>query len=162
MRRGSALNPLDLIDTARRLTWREKGKPRQTDLRRALSTAYYAGFHALAKSCADSLVGASKTQRSEPAWRQTYRALEHGFSKNACKDGAIISRFPAEIQDFASCFVALQEKRHAADYDPSSRYAKSEVDNDISAMNDAIRRFQDAPMRDRRAFSAHVLLKKRP
>ncbi|MCY4185677.1 MAG: hypothetical protein OXC82_09925 [Rhodobacteraceae bacterium] len=37
------MQPLDLISTARRLV----GKPRQADLKRALSTAYYALFHAL-------------------------------------------------------------------------------------------------------------------
>ena len=49
-----------LVGTARRLaTSGAKGKPRQSDLRRAISTAYYALFHALAKDGADLFVGAA-------------------------------------------------------------------------------------------------------
>lgn len=107
------------------------------------------------------LVGGSSAARSKHAWRQTYRALEHGFAKSACKDGKI-SLFPKAIEDFANNFVALQEKRHLADYDPSITLAKSEVVADIATAKDAILSFLKEPTKDRRAFAAHVLFKKRP
>ena len=155
------MKPLDLIESANILVKSCKGKPSQVSLRRATSSAYYAMFHCLSRNCADLLVGATKAARSKHAWRQAYRALEHGFAKNACKDVTIISKFPKAIEDFANNFVAMQEKRHGADYDPSVRLAKSEVMADIKLAREAIVEFQNAPAKDRRAFAAHVLFKKR-
>jgi hypothetical protein len=50
-----------------------------------VSTAYYAVFHALARICADRLIGSSTTASEGAAWGQVYRALEHGFARNACE-----------------------------------------------------------------------------
>ena len=44
-----------MIVTARKLASASLKKPRQADLRRAISTAYYALFHAMAKDAADML-----------------------------------------------------------------------------------------------------------
>jgi len=155
------MQPLDLIASANILVASCKGKPSQVSLRRATSSAYYAMFHCLARSCADLLVGGMNATRSKHAWRQTYRALEHGFTKSACKDG-LITKFPKAIEDFANTFVTMQEKRHAADYDPAVRLTKSEVVADIKTTEQAIKEFQKVPAKDRRAFAAHVLFKKRP
>lgn len=155
------MKPLDLIESANILVKSCRGKPSQISLRRATSSAYYAVFHCLARNCADLLVGGTNAVRSKHAWRQTYRALEHGFAKSACKDG-LISKFPKAIEDFANSFVMLQEKRHLADYDPTIRLAKSEVMADIATAKEAIIAFQNEPAKDRRAFAAHVLFKKRP
>ncbi|MYC32883.1 MAG: hypothetical protein F4X64_06865 [Chloroflexi bacterium] len=65
----------DLLDVARRLA---EGNPSQTDLRRAISSVYYALFHAIAQSNADTLVGDAPLVRDPDAWRQAYRALDHG------------------------------------------------------------------------------------
>ena len=70
----------DFIETARHLT-SSTGRPRQTDLRRAVSTTYYALFHCLAACYADTIVGGPGAKRSKPAWRQAYRALNHGSAK---------------------------------------------------------------------------------
>jgi uncharacterized protein (UPF0332 family) len=139
------VKPLDLIASADILLKSCKGKPSQVSLRRATSSAYYAMFHCLARNCADSLVGGTNSGRSKHAWRQTYRALEHGFAKSACKDG-LTSRFPKAIEDFANNFVIMQEKRHLADYDPSIRLTKSEVAADIRAATEAISGFQKEAM----------------
>jgi hypothetical protein len=149
----------DLLKTARKLV-PDRGKPRQSDLRRATSTTYYALFHALARCCADCLIGTSPARRSNKAWRQAYRALDHGFAKNACKNGKIRD-FPNDIQDFADQFVAMQAKRHDADYDPDMRITKSVVLNDVNTTANAIARFENTPVLDRIAFAALVLLKER-
>ncbi len=73
----------DLIATARRLAKASARKPRQADLKRAISTAYYALFHAIARDAADLLVGTGK-DRPDKAWKQVYRALDHGPAKTAC------------------------------------------------------------------------------
>jgi len=154
------VQPRDLLLTAKKLVPNGIGQPRQTDLRRALSTAYYAAFHCLARSCADYMVGTNSKTRSKHAWQQVYRSLEHGFSKNACNDGAI-SQFPKEIEDFANTFVEMQEKRHKADYDPYKRLTRSSVLTDISKVEAAIGDFKKAPIKDKRAFCTFVLFKRR-
>jgi hypothetical protein len=128
---------------------------------RAISTTYYAMFHTLARSCADLFIGGTSATRSKPAWHQVYRALEHGFAKNACKNTDKMSRFPQEIQDFANMFVSMQAKRHKVDYDPFEKAYKSAVRVDIDLVENVISEYQEAPLKDRRAFAAFVLLKSR-
>ena len=152
----------DLIATAKELVVSGRGRPRNSNLRRAVSTAYYALFHCLAADCADLLVGGRGANRSDSAWRQTYRALEHGTARSQCEKREI-DRFPSGIQDFANIFVRAQPRRHAADYDPRPhrRLKKSEVEQDIRAAEYAIRRLRQSPVRDRRAFAIYVLLRYR-
>ena len=117
--------------------------------------------HCLARLCADGFVGGTNADRSKPAWRQTYRALDHGTAKNACRDRILLDRFPPEIQDFAYTFVDMQERRHAADYDPFAQFVKSEVKADIEVISQVIDGLSNVSARDKRAFAAHVLFKKR-
>ncbi len=154
--------PLDYIKTARRLLGRAQSRrPRQSDLKRALSTAYYAMFHALCRTCADCLIGGTGSARSEEAWRQAYRSVEHGFSKKQCKNQQVVAKFPKEIEDFASQFKTLQEKRHAADYDPVSRFTRLDVETWINTAELSIRALNRAPLPDRRAFAAWTTMKSR-
>ena len=152
--------PRNLILSARKLVGKgTQGPPRQSDLKRAMSTAYYAMFHALCRNCADSLIGKTKAARSQSAWRQAYRALDHGFAKDQCRKKSIMDRFPAGIQDFASQFVELQERRHEADYDPFSKLTRHDVLTAIDAANAAIRRLQASPNTDRTAFAVWTVMK---
>ena len=143
---------MDLVEAG------DRGRPRQANLRRAVSTAYYAMFHCLAVCCADLLVGGVGAERSEPAWRQAYRALEHGAARQRCNRTAIIQKFPVEIREFADRFAGMQQKRHRADYGPEARYDKDDVLQDITDVAEAIARFQRVPVKDRRAFAVYLLL----
>ena len=128
-----------------------------------MSTAYYALFHCLARCCADTLVGKTRTHRREPAWRQAYRALEHGRARAQCSRPAIRG-FPPGIERFAEVFVDMQGKRHRADYEPrplEGRWKKSDVADHIAAAAETIAGFEAAPLPDRRAFAVFVLLKSR-
>jgi hypothetical protein len=118
-------------------------------------------FHTLARCCADLFIGGTGSSRSKEAWRQVYRALDHGFAKSACTNKRILSKFPKEIQDFADVFVKMQIKRHDADYNPDGTVFKSAVLTDISTVEAAIDGFSQAPLKDRRAFAAFVMLKQR-
>ena len=152
------MTPSNLIATAFALADTGRpGRPRQTDLRRAVSTAYYALFHCLAASCADLLVGGSGADRSEPAWEQTYRALEHGIARRRC-EAATIREFPPGIRHLANVFLDLQRKRHQADYASAGNFPKHIVLHDISNVADAIAGFQQVPAKDRRAFAVYLLL----
>ena len=153
------MTPRNFLATAEDLAGSDRrGRPRQTNLRRAVSTTYYALFNCLAACCANMLVGGPGSDRSRPAWRQTYRALQHGMARRRCQQRAIVSRFPAAIQDFAQWFSEMQAKRHAADYDPYAAFSKSDVLQDIAAAAAIIDLFNATPARDRRAFAVYVLL----
>lgn len=153
------MKPLNFIATARDLVHaNSKGRTRETNIRRAVSTTYYALFHCLATSNANMLVGGPGASRSQPAWRQAYRALQHGTARQRCEHQGIIIKFPDEIQDFAERFADMQKKRHEADYDPDATFFKTDVIQDITDAEDVIRCFNSVPARDRRAFSVYVLL----
>lgn len=149
----------ELIVTARKLAKANPMKPRQADLKRAVSTANYALFHTLAHTCADRLIGTG-LRRDNPAWRQVYRSLEHGFARSACERSQKLG-FPDEIVRFGNAFVRLQKERHDADYDPAARFTKPEVALLIAQAEQAIRSLNQASNQDKTAFAALVLLKQR-
>lgn len=107
------------------------------------------------------MIGGENATKSKKAWQQTYRALAHLSANDACRNQKMISKFPKPIEDFANTFVTMQAKRHSADYDPHSKFTKSEVINDITTVVNAIRNFESADTKDRRAFCAFVLFKMR-
>lgn len=152
----------ELLAQAQRLGKATKRRPRQVDLKRAVSAAYYAQFHWLAKLCADTVAGTGAS-RSERAWQQTYRALAHGRAKDACKKARNVNPpFPPGIVEFAELFVSMQENRHAADYDPLSAFRRAEVETMIKSVDRAINGMKVPPRADLRAFVAWVLLETRP
>ena len=59
------MTPEDLIAQAGRLANASPKRPRDVDLRRAVSSAYYALFHEMARTGADLLVGTVGAHRSE-------------------------------------------------------------------------------------------------
>ena len=150
----------DLIALAKRLAKASPSKPRQVDLKRAVSTAYYALFHAMAKNVADTMVGAVRGRRSEKAWAHAYRGLQHGDAKAACEAVRKLN-FPQGIKDCADVFVELQAARHAADYDPLHRLTRVEALLAVRQAEDAVMKLKSADAKDRRAFAVQVLVKRR-
>ncbi len=118
-------------------------------------------FHCLARDSADLLIGGTNSDRSQPAWKQAYRALEHGYAKQQCRNKGVLRKFPKKIEDFGNTFVTLQEKRHSADYDPVTKLNKSAVSADIDLAEQAITQYRTEKTSDRRAFCAWVLLRVR-
>lgn len=156
------MTPSDLIKTADKLLSASAGRrPLQSDLKRAISTAYYAMFHALCKNSADCLVGTAGANRSERAWRQMYRSIDHGFARAQCKNKQVIKRFPDDIRTFASDFVDLQQKRTGADYDPASEFKIEDAQTWLETATVDISRLENAPVKDRRAFAVWVAVKDR-
>lgn len=150
----------DLLSLADRLAKASPKKPRQADLRRSISTAYYALFHALAKSGADLLVGTTKAYRSEKAWQQMYRAIDHGRARTASEAARNLG-FPQALKDCADAFVELQKARHDADYDPLYRPARHDAQLAVVRARDAIAKLRSAPVKHRRAFAVQLLMQKR-
>ena len=157
------MNPehlLDIADDLARGSGR-RGRPRQAQLARAVSTAYYALFHALANCCADTLAGASPASRNRRAWRQTYTSLEHRLARNRCENRDVIRRFPEDIQVFAASFAFLQRQREVADYEPNAVHSRYHVASLVYKARQAVRLLESADARDRRDFALYVLLKLR-
>lgn len=129
-------NPDHLLEQADRLTLAPAaGPPRQVDLRRAISAAYYALFHSIVCEVADEIVG--KKHRTTPRYELVYRAADRSSLKRVCEElqkstlspkygrYAPPGGFGADLMAVAAAVIELQEKRHAADYDPLLRVRTS-------------------------------------
>lgn len=164
----AVLNPAHLLEQAERLVVPPPaGPPRQVDVRRAISAAYYAVFHFILTEAADDLAG--KTKKGSPRYALVYRSVDHSKLKDLCLEmkkpilPAKYQRyspargFGSNIQAFASALVELQEKRHAADYDPAIRVKTSDAKLAIGTARSAIRRFGMASRARRKAFLSLLL-----
>ncbi|MFS8039097.1 hypothetical protein ACI7BZ_19420 [Xanthobacter sp. AM11] len=161
------IKPDHLIELARTVASASPSRrPRQTNLRRAISDAYYAVFHHLARIVADELIGSS--YRTSKAYVLAYRSLDHGLARTVCQDLAKAtppakynsylpsSGFCSEITEFCTAFVDLQERRHSADYDPSERFSIADVEMLVNTATSAITKLNAASPQERRLF-VHII-----
>jgi hypothetical protein len=155
------LNPRHFFDQADRLITPVRGAPRQVDLRRAISNAYYGLFHAASIAAADEFVG--KTKQSEAIYALVYRSIQHRTLRQLCED---IGRptIPSKYQPYlpprglshglavlARTVVDLQAKRHAADYDPMLRLSVVDAQMAVRTAKLALTLFEMV-RRSRRVF----------
>lgn len=124
----------DLLEQAAHLASRERKRPKQASLRRAISTAYYSLFHLLAEE-------GTKAVRPAAVRGHVRRLYEHGNMTAVCKTWALgtIANLPAqtaalvtppiapEMRAVAAAFVDLQMARHRADYDLSQPFTRVEA-----------------------------------
>ncbi len=102
------MNWLHLLEAARLLAGSTYapvpiGRPRQAMLKRAVSNAYYAMFHALCHSNANTIVGTSPAPTYTQEWSRTYRALEHRFASDRMNRHS--TGRPPAVQNFATVFT---------------------------------------------------------
>jgi len=148
----------DLLDIAKHLALLDERKPRQTSLRRAISSAYYALFHALAALCADELVGHSKPW---DLYTPIYRTLDHGRAKDVMK--RLLTASSGDIAIIGQTFILLQERRHTADYDPSPlRMGRSETLDLIDQARRAVSRLAGLGKSDRLLVAIQLIARIRP
>jgi hypothetical protein len=132
---------------------------RSVYLRRSVSDAYYALFHALAELCADSLIGVTK--HTSEAWRRVYRGLDHGPAKSELNQREMRQLHP-NVDRIAAAFLQLQEARHKADYDPASDLRRrSDAEAFVAIAETAISDLDALPLDIRQEFAARLLFKKR-
>src|SRR5438105_2170909 len=99
--------------------------PKQVDLRRAVSAAYYALFHLLTTEAAQNCKHPSQRNRFA-------RMFDHGRMKTCSSkvSSRPLPTDPAEIliatdlKLVADAFVTLQQARHTADYDNSRVWSR--------------------------------------
>jgi uncharacterized protein (UPF0332 family) len=140
----------DLLAQARSLATSDPKKPKQANLRRAVSSAYYALFHFLSEEAAKNFVGAGPQVRMRRDLAR--RAVAHTRLKDVCQEFLkptprdLLKPYwaPAGIRgnnDIATVcqnLISLQEFRHVADYDFSVSVSRSQAldacDNATEAM----------------------------
>ncbi len=128
----------DLLTLARELVDRNPAAPVEADLRRGVSTAYYALFHLLVHEATSRLVAIANLRP------RVARAFAHRTMRSVCVEYAALRPNPAGnllsaagqlvptgIRDIASEFVALQDARHQADYDTATVIIQRIADLDV-------------------------------
>ena len=153
-------NPLvyDLIEVAEALA-AEVGRAnlRKAAMRRAVSSAYYAVFHALCFVCASELVGWSRTAMLEPV----YRMLDHGMAKRRLS-GKEAAGMAGAILEIGTRFADLQEARHAADYcPPAMSVRRDETLSQIAAARRIIALIEALQPEDRKRLAILLITKAR-
>ena len=153
----------DLIEAAELLLSGPSGRPKQAMLKRSISTAYYALFHALAYNNVDALLGWSlQSARYWETISPVYRLIEHGPAKNAL---ARITRDHPQAELFirvGSAFAELQKQRMVADYDPKPVFTLPAARELIVVAREAIADVRSLQRDDRRFLASQLIAKPRP
>lgn len=143
----------DLLEQARSLASADPHRPKQANVRRAVSAAYYALFHEVAeRAVASVLSGAEATGRIGARMRRT---VQHSTALRAAKWFTGGGPMPAAIQRMRSAlavdrdlvhvcqvFAELQEERHRADYELASPFSRAEANRRILDAESAISRLR--------------------
>lgn len=136
----------ELLELAERLIGTSAPPRSSADVRRAVSTAYYALFHLLVREAVDLL----SADVSEELRRQVRRTLEHTRMAAVCRafcgkgtppkllsDLLKPTPAPAGLRTVAASFVDLQDKRHAADYDTGPPMTALEAEGSVRQAREA-------------------------
>lgn len=143
------IRPHDLLDHAKDLVTRGASAhpaPSETDARRAVSAAYYALFHLLAAEGASNSVPPGVAGLRE----RVSRAFDHGQMRRVCDLFArgswgsapavrplVTLPLSPDLVQVAEAFVALQDARHASDYDLGSTLAQRDAMRLVVLASDA-------------------------
>ena len=119
----------ELLEQANHLANREPKRPRQADLRRAVSTAYYSLFHLR--------VSSAISQWKSPQQRAQ---IARGFEHSAMKEDSKTQVDPADdhLKIVDKAFAELQQHRHAADYSYVKKWSRTEVQSHVGTSADAL------------------------
>ena len=139
----------DLLSQAQFLAERNPASPVQADLRRAVSTAYYALFHLLIADSTERIAPPTPTVLAA----KIGRAFAHSEMKQVCKTIAgtgslpglsevLPNGFSLNLKFVAATFVELQTNRHAADYDLAVAYKYADVLDLVASARSAFSRWQ--------------------
>ncbi len=134
-------------------------QPAPAAIRRAISDAYYAAFHALAASNADALIGAVQDPLTSDAWVRIYRGLNHRQARTQLQQNR--ASFSASVQVFADLFRDLQNERHNADYNPRANFTAQTAATWLNNANAAIANFLQASRSERAAVAILTLVRTR-
>jgi uncharacterized protein (UPF0332 family) len=129
----------DLLSLSDDLVASGAGRPRQANLRRAISSAYYAAFYVFCERAVGSVLTQSDSKGK--LGRRLQRTIEHARAVEAAKCfansnqrtgkiGALLGANATrskDLSDFCKNFVYLYEARHLADYDFSKQVSRADA-----------------------------------
>jgi hypothetical protein len=123
----------DLLEQAEKLAQLDPRRPKQANLRRAISSAYYALFHLLAAEAsalyADEAGLASRISRTlghVDMKKASTMIANHKLPRGLQPPGGGYVT-PPDLKTVAEAFGTLQEARHGADYDVSRTFRRQEA-----------------------------------
>ena len=134
-------------------------QPAPAAIRRAISTAYYAAFHALTSSNADVLIGPANDQLTTDAWIRIYRGLNHSHAKSQLQQNR--TRLSVDAQIFADLLSDLQNERHNADYNPRATFTAQAATTWLNNAEAAITDFLQTSQSERAAIAILTLIRAR-
>ena len=152
----------DLLDIAADLVRREMGRPRQASLKQAVSTSYYALFHALAHECVSQTVG--WRFRSPDYWTTVtpiYRAVDHGAARTIFRRIANDATASYELRTLAQAFNDLQAARIRADYDPKPAFYREDTAQSVDLARRAVASLRALPDDAKRLLVVQLIAKQR-
>ena len=149
---------MDWIELIRASRLLAAGQPSQEALRRAVSTTYYAMFHALTTSNADLIVG-PRTPANQSDWIATYRSLRHYRAENPLHGWPHL--FSPPVRNFAFVIGAIKRRRENADYNPVADFAQNQVIDWIDNAEQAIMDFNAASPQERAMVAIATLAGRR-
>jgi hypothetical protein len=112
------------LDNARVLATHDSRRPRETSLRRAVSTAYYALFQALCLACANTLVNLRRPFR---VYTPMFRSVDHSTAAQALEARHWLDA--PHVRQIGSALAELRAAREWADYNPEPRPNYDEATN---------------------------------
>jgi uncharacterized protein (UPF0332 family) len=129
----------ELLHQAKELVHKDPSNPTQADLRRSVSSAYYALFHL-------SIFEACLNWSNDVSRPGLARMFDHGVMKKVSRKVTDAGRMPYvgddpvvvdKLRTFAGLFVQLQEQRHEADYNVKDEWTLTQSLKEMLAANRA-------------------------
>ena len=133
--------------------------PTDEHVRRAISNAYYALFHALAESNAVALIGRPSDPGTMAAWSRVYRGLDHTRAQRELQRHR--QEFSVRAKDFAETFSNMQQFRHSADYDHTAAFTVQEAMRYLNQAEAAIIDYTQTAMNERVYIATLTLIRPR-
>lgn len=138
--------PEELLEQARHLLARDEGRPKQANLRRAISAAYYALFHQLIDDTTFSHVSSRPTSLRQACGR----SISHQGMKKACQSilnsekskrkpsiDLLARPLDGDLIFVMNAFVELQDARHDADYNTIFPITRSNATKSVTIAEEA-------------------------
>ena len=142
------LQPSTLIDSAdNSVNNAPPGGPSRETIHRAISTAYYAVFHAISASNADVQHGIPTNAASARDWTNTYRQMRHNFAARSLNNH--LFHLTRDAQFLANSFTDLKAARETADYDPNRALTTAEANYWLRVARTALSALQAMTAADR-------------
>lgn len=156
-----------------------RGRPSYTAHRRAVSTAYYAVFHAISNGVVETVFPASDLTfrqrarrwvnhgdvRQVSMWALALRTGAGGLPPRqiqalfAPPGGTIVVDQPTA--DVADAFIELHEKRQQADYDHEEVFSRADTRGHIRLAEDTVTILEQPPSPELRQYFGLIALKSR-